>query len=367
MIPIAKPHLDNKEIQAVSKVLKSGFLTQGKIVEEFEREFANYIGVKYAIATNSGTSALHTSLAALNIKKGDEVITSDFSFISSASSILMQGGKPVFCDIDPKTFNISADTIFEKINKKTKAILPVHLFGQPCNMKKINNIANDFNLPVIEDSCQAHGADFNKKKAGSLGKVGIFSFYPTKNMTTGEGGIITTNCKKIAEKAKIIRNHGQIKQYLHDFLGYNYRMTDLSAAIGLIQLKKLKGFNIKRQNNARYLSRNLKNLDGIITPFISENSNHVFHQYTIRITSEFINSRDKVHKLLNNFGVGTGIYYPMPIHKQLIFKRLKYIDHLPIVEKISKEVLSLPVHPFLTKNDLIKIIESVDKCREVIA
>ncbi len=238
MIPIAKPLLGKEEIDAVSEVLSSGMIAQGPKVEEFELAFADYTGCEYAAAVNSGTAALHIALLAHGIGKGDEVITSPFSFIATANSILYTGAKPVFADIEPATYNIDSERIQEKITSKTRAIMPVHLYGHPADMKAIMEIADDNKLILIEDACQSHGAECFGRRVGSFG-TGAFSFYPTKNMTTSEGGMLTTDEKEIAEKAKIIRAHGSKVRYLHEMLGFNLRMTDIAAAIGLVQLGKL--------------------------------------------------------------------------------------------------------------------------------
>jgi dTDP-4-amino-4,6-dideoxygalactose transaminase len=353
MIPISKPILGAREKKAVLKVLDSGFLAQGAKVEEFEKRFAEYIRVKYAIAISSGTTALHLALLAHGIKKGDEVITTPFTFIASSNAILYCGAKPVFVDIG-EDFNINPDLIEKKITKKTKAILPVHLFGYPANMVKIMKIAKKYHLAVIEDCCQAHGASIFGKKVGSFG-TGCFSFYPTKNMTTGEGGMITTNNKQIAERARLLRNHGMKIKYYHDVLGFNFRMTEIAAAIGIEQLKKLEKFNKKRIANANYLNKNIKT-KGIILPKIRKGYRHVFHQYTIRITDQCPKSREEIIKKLEENGIGSAIYYPLPVYRQKPYLKLGYKEYLPITEKYSKEVLSLPVHPSLTQNDLRKIV-----------
>ena len=357
MIPIAKPILGEEEIDAVASVLKSGTIAQGTEVNEFERAFTDYIGTKYAIAVSSGTAALYIALLSHAIGRGDEVIVPSFSFISTANSVILTGAKPLFADIQ-EDFNINHDSILEKITKKTKAIIPVHLYGYPADMDAIQEIASDNNLIVIEDACQAHGAEFNGKKVGSFG-TGAFSFYPTKNMTTGEGGMITTSDSMIKEKASMIRNHGSEQRYYHEMFGFNLRMTDIQAAIGLIQLKKLNGFNEKRQKNAAYLSKKLKPLSGLITPTIKNNRTHVFHQYTIRVTQEFGRTRDEVLQLLNKKGIGAEIYYPIPIHKQPYYQKLGYNDHLPITEKMANEVISLPVHPSVSLKDLNFIMEII--------
>ncbi|WP_292380539.1 DegT/DnrJ/EryC1/StrS family aminotransferase [Methanosarcina sp. UBA289] len=352
MIPIAKPLLGKEEIDAVTEVLNSGMIAQGPKVEEFELAFSEYTGCEYAAAVNSGTAALHIALLAHGIGKEDEVITSPFSFIATANSILYTGAKPVFADIESDTYNIDPERIQEKITPKTRAILPVHLYGHPADMKAIMEIAEDNKLIVIEDACQSHGAECLGKKVGSFG-TGAFSFYPTKNMTTSEGGMLTTNDKEIAEKAKMIRAHGSKVRYLHEMLGFNLRMTDIAAAIGLIQLGKLDGFTATRQKNAETLSAGLKGISGIVPPIAKADCTHVFHQYTVRAEK-----RDQLAAFLKEKEIGTGIHYPISIHKQPVYKELGYRDSLPVSEKATEEVLSLPVHPALSRTDLQEIVEA---------
>ncbi len=348
MIPISKTIIGKEELKAVKEVLESGMLAQGDVVKELEDKFAAYIGVEYAIATNSGTAALHTALAAIGIKSGEEVITTSFSFFSTASCVLMQNAKPVFVDIEPRTYNINQSEIEDKISERTKAIIPVHLYGQPCKMKEIMDIAEEHNLNVIEDAAQAHGAEYDGKKVGSIGDMGVFSFYATKNIITGEGGMITTNNEKIAERARIIRNHGQRERYIHECLGYNYRMTNIAAAIGLAQLKKLDKLNERRISNARYYNKRL-NAD---KPYVAPGVKHVFHQYTIRVKE-----RDKFSEHLEKNGVGYGIYYPVPLPSQPLFNSGGFFRE---AEVASKEVVSIPVHPSLSKEEVKEVVEVVN-------
>ncbi|HDI02675.1 MAG TPA: DegT/DnrJ/EryC1/StrS family aminotransferase [Candidatus Aenigmarchaeota archaeon] len=352
MIRIASPMIGEEEKKAVMEVLESGMLVQGPRVKELEEKFAEYIGTKYAVATSSGTSALHLALLALGIGPGDEVITTPFSFIATANSILFCGAKPVFVDIDPKTFNIDPNKIEEKITNKTKAILPVHLYGHPAEMKPILEIAREHGLKVLEDCAQAHGAEYRGKRVGSFGDCAAFSFYATKNMITGEGGMITTNDEEIAEKIRKLRNHGQSKTYEHETLGFNLRMTDIQAAIGLVQLKKLDKLNAKRAENAEFLTSELKDL--VQTPYVSPGVKHVFHQYTIKV-----NNRDSLLKKLNDSGIGARVYYPKPIHKQPLYQKMGYRDSLPVAEKVSSMVISLPIHPALTEDDLNLIVDTI--------
>ncbi len=346
MIPIAKPIIGDEEKEAVLEVLNSGIIAQGPRVREFELAFSEFTGTEFAIAVNSGTAALHMALLAHDIGKGDEVITTPFTFISTSNSILFTGARPVFVDIEEETFNIDPDRIQERITGKTRALLPVHLYGHPADMKAIMEIAEDHKLLVIEDACQAHGAEFNGKRVGSFG-TGCFSFYPTKNMTTSEGGMITTDDKRIAEKARMLRDHGSRERYIHEILGFNLRMTDISAAIGLCQLRKLPEFNRRRVENAQTLNRLIHN-ESIIIPRVRENCKHVFHQYTIRVTDD----RDRIVSILNEKGIGTGIYYPIPIHRQKLYKDLGYNETLPVSERLANEVISLPIHPSVTMENL---------------
>lgn len=358
MINISKPVLGVDEGKEVLKVLKSGMLAQGYWVEKFEKEFAKYIGVRYAIQTTSGTTAIHLALLSLGIGSGDEVITTPFTFVATTNAILYTGAKPVFVDIDENTFNIDAKLIESKITKNTKAILVVHLYGLAADMQTINKIAKKYKIRVIEDAAQAHGATYNNNKVGSIGTLGCFSFYATKNMTTGEGGMVTTNSRLLAQKIKMLRNHGMIKlNYKYKTLGYNYCPTNIAGALGSVQLKKLDLFNRKRNMNARFLLSKLKNIKGIVLPKIFKNRKHVFNQFTIRITKNSPISRTPLIKHLENYGIYPRIYYPIPLHLQKLYKDLGYKEHLPISERIANEVLSIPIHPSLRKNDLIKIVK----------
>lgn len=364
-INIASPQIGREEIQAVTAVLKSGMLAQGPKVKEFEEKFAKFIGTKFAIATSSGTTALEVALRAHGIGPGDEVITTPFTFIASANSILYTGARPVFVDIEEGSYNIDPDKIEKAITRKTKAIMPVHLYGNPADMTKIMAIARKHKLAVIEDACQAHGAEWRGKKVGSFG-TGAFSFYPTKNMTTGEGGMITTNSKDIAEKANLLRAHGSKIKYYHDILGYNYRLNDIGAAIGLEQLKKLNKFNSLRIKNAEFLNKNLMKIVGLVIPEKAKEAKHVYHQYTIRITKDFGPSRDEVLKKLTAAGIGTAIFYPLPINEQRVYQDLGYKAETPIAKKVSREVISLPVHPGLNKKELTYIVQAFRKIAQSI-
>jgi len=354
MISIAKPLIGQEEKQAVSEVLDSGMIACGPKTKEFEEEFARYIGVKHALGTTSGTTALHLGLLTLGIGKDDEVIVPSFSFIASANSILFCNAKPVFCDVDEKTFNIDPLKIKDLITDKTKAIMPVHLYGLPAYMKEIQKIADEYDLLVIGDAAQAHGASINKKMVGSFGDIECFSFYPTKNMTTGEGGMLTTNDDELFEIANSIRNHGREKTkwgYEHGRLGYNYRMTDISSAIGLEQLKKLPDFLKNRGKNADFYDKNLK----CKTPFVPDGYKHAYHQYTIKCKN-----REDLLKELKENEIGFGIYYPRPLHNYSHLERFGHGD-LKVSERLSEESVSLPVHPALREEELEKVAGVVNK------
>lgn len=353
MIPIAKPLIEQDEIENVIAVLKSSQLAQGKWVEQFEKDFAQYVGVEHAIAVVNGTVALDLALKTIDIKAGDEVIVPAFTFIATANAALFQGAKPIFADIDEKTFNIDPESVKEKINNKTKAIIPVHLFGQAADIQAFTELTEDHKIALIEDCAQAHGAKYNGKRVGGFG-IGTFSFYGTKNMTTGEGGMITTHDETIAKKLRLLRNHGQSEKYLHAELGYNYRMTNISAAMGICQLKKLDNWNNQRKKNAEYLDSEIKSLDGITIPYVASSNEHVYHQYVIKIDQY----RDQVKDKLATKGVGTAIHYPIPLYKQPVYAKTSN-EKCSISEKVADQVLSLPIHPGVSEEEIKQIANAV--------
>jgi len=359
-IPIARPIIGDEEIAAVSAVLKSGMLAQGEKVAEFERAFADLCGTTHAIAINNGTSALHAALLAAEIGYGDEVIVPSFSFIATASCVSMCGATPIFCDVDEQTYNINPLQIEERITPKTKAVIGVHLFGQPFDVQEVQQICQEHNLVLIEDAAQAHGALFNSERVGGFGHFGCFSFYATKNMTTGEGGMVTTNEKAMAERLRQIINHGQIEKYLHTRLGYNYRMTDIVAAIGLVQLKKLEKFNRRRRKNAEFFNVNIQ-CKGLVPPKEMNGVNHVYHQYVVRLTEEFPMKRPEFIDYLTTKGISTAIHYPLPIHRQPMYNLHNDPDPCPISTQLASSVLSLPVHPMLDGKELTYICDVINK------
>lgn len=362
MINVSKPIIGKEEIEAVVSVMKSGMLVQGPKTVQFEDAFAKYCGTKYAVAFNSGTAALHAGLYALGIGDGDEVITSPFTFVASANPILMQNAKVVFADISSEDFNLDPKEVEKKITHKTKAILPIDLYGQVYDYDLMKIIAENNNLKILEDACQAVGAEYKGMKAGNFGDVSAFSLYATKNIMSGEGGMITTNDEEIVEKCKRFRHHGQSEKTRYEYwdIGYNYRMTDISAAIGLVQLKKIEELNEKRRLNAEMFTQGLAGIKGLILPNILNDRKHVFHQYTIRITEEFKTSREKLMEFLERNNIGSTVYYPKPLHLHPHFAKLGYKEgDFPVAERLAKEVLSLPVHPSLTKEEIELIIDKI--------
>ncbi len=361
MIPIASPSIGKEEINAVADVLRSGILAQGEKVKLFEKNFSSHMGVKHGIACSSGTSALVSGLEALGIKEGDEVITTPFTFIATSNAILYNRGRPVFADIDEKTFNIDPVNIESKITKKTKAVIVVHLYGNPCDMDRIKAICEKHGLLLIEDCAQAHDAEYRGKKVGTFGDLSMFSFYATKNMVTGEGGMILTDNDAVAEKARVAINQGQVSKYDHVMVGYNNRMTNIQAAIGVEQLKKLGAMNRRRSENARFLSEKLKGIEWLEVPFVDESVKHVWHQYTVRISGGY---RDDFYEYLNKNGVGARIYYPTPVYMQPAYQQFNYKEGIcPVTESVCRQVVSLPVHPGVTKSDLERIVDVVKKYR----
>jgi perosamine synthetase len=358
MIYIAKPFIGEEEKKAVEKVLDSGMIACGAVVTEFEREFAKYIGVEQGIATTSGTTALEVAIRALGLGKGDKILTTAYSFIASANSIVYTGATPVFADIDSKTFNIDADDIERKLseNPDIKALLIVHLFGQSCDMDRIMEIVKKYNILLIEDCAQSHSATWKGKKVGSFGDVSAFSFYPTKNMTTSEGGIILTNDSEIARKSRLLINHGMEVRYHHDIVGYNYRMTNISAAIGLCQLKKLDGFNVMRNSNAAYYNENINN-QFIEIPYKREEAYHVYHQYTVLVKD---NRREDLVKHLEQNGVGYGIFYPLSIPEQKCYDEFGFEKEFSVTDVIKTQVLSIPVHPMLSEEEVKTVVEVIN-------
>ncbi|MDN5563226.1 dTDP-4-amino-4,6-dideoxygalactose transaminase [Luteococcus japonicus] len=351
-IPPAKPIIGEDEIEAVTRVMRSGMVAQGPEVAAFETEFSEHFGLgRASVAVNSGTSALHIGLLAAGIQAGDEVIVPSFTFAATANSVALTGATPVFADIEPGSFCLDPASVEASITDKTKAIMPVHLYGHPANMKALREIADKHGLQLFEDAAQAHGASLHGTPVGSFGTFGAFSLYPTKNMTSGEGGMITVGDAEVERRCRLYRNQGMLKQYHNEVVGLNNRMTDIHAAIGRVQLTKVGDWTKKRQENAAFLSLNLQ---GVTPPPVAEGAVHVYHQYTVRVPED----RDVFSAALKEqFGVGSGMFYPVPNHRLQPFQSA--VD-LPETERAAKECLSLPVHPSLSQADLERIVTAVN-------
>ena len=358
-IPIARPLIGPEEAEAVQRVMESGNLAQGEAVAAFEREFAAFCKVKHAVAVNNGTAALHAALLAAGIGPGDEVIVPTFTFIATATSVSMCGAVPRCVDVEDQTFNLDPEAVERAVTPKTRAVVGVHLFGHLCDVAAISGICGEHDLAFIEDACQAHGATWTGLPAGSFGDMGCFSFYATKNMTTGEGGMVTTDSDDLAAALRLLVNHGQSRKYLHTRLGYNYRMTDVAGAMGLVQLRKLPAMNAARVEHARYLDGHLRR-EGILIPQRKAGFSHVYHQYVVQVTPEFPMSRDRLATRLGEKGIGTAVHYPMPIHRQPLYESVSPGGSCPVSERLAGSVLSLPVHPAVGTEDLAFIAETVN-------
>ena len=348
---ILKDILPEVEEKIHDIIFSSNFVC-GKYVKEFEEKFAKYLGVKHCIAVNSGTSALYLALMALGVKKGDEVILPVNTFIATAEAVSLLGAKPVFVDVDEKTYNIDVEKVKEAITDKTKIIIPVHLYGQCCDMDEINEIAEKHGLYVLEDACQAHGAEYKGRKAGSLGDIAAFSFYPSKNLGAfGEGGAVATNNSELAEKIRMLRDHGSKEKYYHEIIGGNFRMDEIQGAVLSTKLKFLDKWNNMRREAAKLYN---ELLDGVvITPYEAPYNKHVYHLYVIRVKN-----RDKVREYLHSKGVHTGIHYPVPIHLQKAYSFMNLSKGaFPIAERVVNEILSLPMFPYITEEEIYYVVE----------
>ena len=354
MIPAAQPMIGDEERAAVDAVLQSGMIAQGPQVAAFEEEFSDLVQGRECVAVNSGTSALHLSLLALGIGPDDEVIVPSFTFAATANAVAVAGATPVFVDIDADTFCMDPTQIVPAITARTRAIMPVHLYGHPAAMAQIMDIANDHELVVVEDAAQAHAAALEGRPAGAWGQAGAFSFYPTKNMTSGEGGMVVTDDPELARMVRLLRNQGMEKRYHNEVAGLNNRMTDVHAAIGRAQLRKLPGWTRRRQEIAAIYDEQLV---GVTTPAVAPGAQHVYHQYTIRVTGD----RDAFVAALADRGVGSGVYYPVPVHRLPTFAEV--LD-LPTTEQAAAEVISLPVHPALSEEDVATVVAAVNSVAE---
>jgi perosamine synthetase len=354
LIPLSRPWIGPEEKAAVIEVLESGMLAQGPRVAALEAAFASVTGARHAIATSSGTTGLHLALLAHGIGPGDEVITSPFTFIASVNAILFTGAKPVFADIEDTSFNIDPARLEAAITPRTKAVMPVHLYGQPCDMDEICAIARKHNVALVEDAAQAVGATYGGRHVGTFGTA-VFSLYATKNVMSGEGGMITTDADDVADMARLLRNHGMRNRYEYEVLGYNFRLTDIHAAIGLAQLGRMDEATRRRRSNAGFLSAHLRR---VVTPVVKEGREHVWHQYTVTLPEGI--DREAAVDQLSRKGVGTGVFYPRGAHRfPHVHAHTGDVD-LPVTDRVAASVLSLPVHPLLSESDLERIAAAVN-------
>jgi len=376
-IPLCIPDINQQDKDGVSETLNSQWLTNGAKTVEFEKRFAEYLGVKYAIAVNSGTAGLHLAMRVLKLEAGDEVIVPVLTFVATANAPIFCGATPVFADVDERTFNITPESILAKITKKTKAIIVVHYAGQPCGMKEIMQIAYDHNLFVVEDCAHSLGASYNRYQTGTIGIAGSFSFYPTKPLVTGEGGMITTNLKEVAESVTIMRSHGMTRearqrsvsatwQYDVVELGYNYRMSEMQASLGITQLTRVNAMRQRRAEIAEYYTRNLGYIDGIIPPFQADNRTNSYHLYVVKmIEKNFGISRDELFSRLASKGIGAGVHYT-PLHL-LTYYQQHYgyrKGDFPIAEKLYSEILSLPIYSKMTREDAEYVVQAIVDCQK---
>jgi len=354
---LAEMYIDDEIKNKVIAVLNSKRYIKGKEGKNFEEEFAEYIGTEYGIATNSGTSGLYLAYYALGLGKDDEIIVPSHTFIATVSTAMHLGIKPVFVDIDPETFTMNPRDVEKKITQKTKAIVPVHLYGHPVDMKPIIDLADENDLYVIEDAAQAHGSLYNNRKVGSIGDIAVFSFFPSKVMTVaGDGGMVVTNNKEIGEKIAMLRDQGRKEKYIHELLGFNFRLNEIQAAIGRIQLKHLEEWIEKRRNVAKLYNELLGGLDSVVPPMERSWARHVYYVYTIKAKN-----RDKLSEFLKKNGIATGLYYPVPVHKQPAIMKYMKTEYLPQTEKCVNEILSLPMYPELKKEQINYIVEKIDE------
>lgn len=367
MIPINQPSIGKEEIEAVVEVLKSGILSEksgrGPRVLQFEKEFAKFVGAKHAIAVSSGTAALHSALLAAGIQPGDEVVIPSFTFSATAGAVVLGGGRPSFADIDPDTYCVTPETIEVAVTRATKAILPVHMYGLCADMGPIMDLARSRGLVVIEDAAQAHGAEYDGRRVGAIGDVACFSFYPGKNMTTGEGGMVTTNDDDLAEQVRMIRTHGEERPYWVSRQGHNYHMPEIAAAIGAAQLRKLPSFLQERRKNAEYLVEKLGVLGKLVMPREPTGRKHAWYLFTPRLRGANAGKRNKLVEKLRSRNIAASVYYESPVHMLPYYRDLQSTRRspLPETERACRQVFSLPVHPQLKQSELQFIAESVKR------
>ena len=369
-IPPARPVVGEEEIEAAVRVLRTGMVVQGSEVAAFEEEFSRLVGGRHCVAVNSGTSALHLSLLALGVGPGDEVVVPSFSFAASANAVRLVGASPVFVDIEPDHFTLDPAAVEAAVGPRTVAVMPVHLYGHPADMTAVTEVADRHGLAVVEDAAQAHAATWQGTPVGAFGAVGCFSFYPTKNMHSLEGGMVSTGDAELARTLRLLRNQGMEARYANEVVGANMRLTDVAAAIGRVQLGRLETWTTQRRRNAAALDAGLV---GVVTPPEAAGARHVYHQYTVRVPGGF---RDALQQGLRERGVGSAVYYPTPIHELAPYRpgyesRLGGLDRvraeenrewdLPETMRAAGEVLSLPVHPGLSETDLARVVDAVNE------
>lgn len=362
MIPMVDLVLQYRELRedihrALEAVLDSGQFILGPQLAAFEQEAAGYLGVAYGVGCASGTDALHLALAALDIGAGDQVITTPFTFIATLEAIRYVGAHPVFVDIDPRTFNLAVDQVAAAITSATRAIIPVHLFGQPVAMESLLNIAAVHGLHVIEDCAQSFGATWNDKMTGGFGSAGCFSFFPSKNLGAyGDGGLVVTDSHDMAEKLRMLRNHGSRRRYQHQRIGFNSRLDELQAAVLRVKLTRIEGYNARRRRIARWYDDGLRQLPELSLPYEDEGVKHVYHQYTV-LTSR----RVAIIAAFEAAGIGYGVYYPVPLHRQPVFMNAYPHLSLPVAETVAQRCLSLPIYPEMEQSQVETVVDVIQK------
>lgn len=365
MIPITVVKVDDAAKVLVNEVLDSGSLAQGRMVERFEALVAEMAGTRHAVAVGNGTLSLVAALQALELEPGDELVTSPFTFVASVNAALAVGATVRFADIDPDTFTLDPAKLAPVLNERTRVVMPVHLYGQMADLVGIESVLAGTDVKILEDAAQAHGASIGDRRAGSV--LGSFSFYATKNVSTGEGGAVTTDDDALADRLRLLRNQGMRRRYEYEIVGFNYRMTDLQAAIGIPQMERLSEINATRAANAARLSEGLADVEGLVTPIVGPGRGHVFHQYTVRITSDAAITRDDAVERLLERGIGCGIYYPRAAYDYDCYRDHPgvVIEPAPEAERAAAQTLSLPVHPHLSEAQLDEIVDTVsDVVRE---
>jgi len=352
MIPTGRPSLGAEELNAIKEVLESGMVVQGPKVAAFEKAFAEYIGVKNAVAVNSGTAALHVTLIAMGVKPGKEVVVPPLTFFATASTVLMCGGRPTFADVEKDLYTMDPRDARKALSPRTKVIIPVHLYGQAADMDPLLELAREKGLAVLEDAAQAHGAVYKGRKTGSMGDAACFSFYATKTMTTAEGGMVVTNDDEIARKCRLLRDHGQESKYEHVMLGYNYRMTEVAAALGLVQLKRLDNFITRRRQNAAILTNGLSGIGSVTPPVEGPDRIHTYYQYILRLEHDFPCTREDLIGKLGAEGISSKPSYPVPLYRQKALKGMVRARKCKVAEDVLPRLLELPVHPLVPRNGL---------------